>query len=212
MVKQMTNSRRIITADEAKKMLMEKDRSLLAIDKKINLLYNELMQFEDELLRVAALPGKPDGIAWSGSGEHKDNFDVLERYKRQKRERSEEIRLQMWKLSEKADNIRHLWNCFMALEEPYYSILFELYVKKELYAAAQCSSGFSHRGFEQNRKKGLDLLAEMYNSGYSAMELMEMTGQKEKPKAKKKKDPGCPGQMVLPFARMSGETSNVRKR
>lgn len=206
MEKQTINSRRQITAEEAKKMLMDKDRDLLAIDKKMNLLYDEMKSEDDVFIHAAALPGKPAGTVRSGSGVYKDNLDVLERYKKQKRERSVEIRLQMWRLSEKADNIRHLWSCFMALEEPYYSILHELYVKKELYAVAQGASGHSHRGFEQIRAKGLGLLAAMYNSGYSAVELMEMAGQKEKTKARKKKRAGCPGQMELPLARMSGET------
>lgn len=197
----MEKQRNNITADQAKQMLIDKDRDLLAIDKKINLLYKEMMQSEDELLRVAALPSKPAGIAQFGSGGHKDNFDVLERYKKQKRERSEEIRMQMWMLSEKADNIRQLWNCLMAIDEPFYSILYELYVKKELYAVVQCSSGYSHRIFEENRKKGLDLLAMMYNSGYNAIELMEM---RAKPTIKKGKRSKYPGQMELPLDRLSG--------
>jgi len=210
------NSRNNITADQAKEILINKERDLLAIDNKINLLYEEMMKLEDggELIRAAALPGKPAGTAQSGNGGHKDNLDVLERYERQKRERSEEIRMQMWKLSEKADNIRHLWNCFLALEEPYYSILYELYIKKELYEPAQCSSGFSHRGFEQCRKNGLERLAGMYNSGYSALELMELAGRKEKTKAraKRRKEEGCPGQMKLPLDRLSNGRITDRKK
>lgn len=219
MEKQKTtvNIRGTISADQAKVILINKERDLLAIDKKIKLLYEEMMRLEDgsELIRAAAMPGKPAGVAQSGNGGHKDNLDVLERYRKQKRERSEEIRMQLWILSEKADNIRRLWNCFMALEEPYYSILYELYIKKELYEPAQCSSGFSHRGFEQCRKEGLDLLAEMYNSDYSALELMELTKRKKKPKARprKRKEEGCPGQMELPLDRLSetGRTTDRKK-
>lgn len=207
MEKQTINSRRQITAEEAKKMLMDKDRDLLAIDKKMNLLYDEMMKSEnDEFIRAAAMPGKPVDVLRLGSGSRVDNMDILLRYNKQKQERLGEIRVQMWKLSEEAEDIRRLWNCFLALREPYYSILHELYVKKELYAVVQCSSGFSHRIFEERRKEGLCLLADMFSSGYSTLELMEMAGQKEKTKARKEKRAGCPGQMELPLARMSGET------
>lgn len=212
-MEQQTNTntgKKRVTAEQAKEMLSGRERSLQAIDRKMALLYKELGQLEnsDMLLGAVALPAKPAGMGMPRSGgSSADNTDVLLRYYRQKRERQEEIRMQMWKLSEEAEDIRRLWNCFLALREPYYSILHELYVKKELYAAVQCSSGFSHRIFEEKRKEGLCLMADMFSSGYSTLELMEKAlwrEEKEGGGRKRKAHGGIPGQMELPLDRLSG--------
>ena len=86
------------------------------------------------------------------------------RYYRQKQQRIEEILFQLWELSEEADEIRRLWNCFLALPEPYYGILHRLYVEKELYAAVENGSGHGHDWFEKRRKEGLALMVGMHKT------------------------------------------------
>lgn len=168
-------SKKKITAKEALEMLKGMEDGLEAIDKKMSMLYRELGRLEgtDELLDAVALPAQYAGMPRGGGG-HADNLDVLLRYYRQKRERREEIRMQMWRLSEEAESIRRVWGCFLALPEPYYGILHSLYVERKLYRVTEMEFGRSHRMFEQKRSEGLKRLAEMYNSGYSSLELMEM--------------------------------------
>lgn len=112
-----------LTAEEAQKLLSEKGRQLEGIQHKMRLLYHELEELDDsdDLLKAAAIPARPASRV-SGGGRHADNLDVLERYYRQRQERGMEIREQMWRLSEQEEDIRRLWGCFLALQEPYYGI------------------------------------------------------------------------------------------
>lgn len=167
---------RQITVEKAKEILNNREQKLKDIDKKMELLYEELLQLEqpNELMAAAALPAKTVKMVRE-RGEYADNFSILDRFYRQRKARRMEIRFQMWKLSEEAEDIRRLWGCFFVLQEPYYGILYDLYVKKELYAAAEAAFGYSHRIFEKKRKEGLELLTNMFNSPYSSLELMEQT-------------------------------------
>lgn len=173
-----------ITAESAKEILANREQKLEDIHKKLTLLYEEFEDLKqpDELLEAAALPSKTAEMT-CGQERHSDTYVILNRFYRQRKERSMEIRMQMCKLSEEAEDIRRLWSCFFVLQEPYYGILHDLYVKKELYAAAEASFGYSHRMFEKRRKEGLELLADMFNSPYSSLELMErsawMRGEKK---------------------------------
>lgn len=167
--------RREITAERTKEILTNREQKLQDIHRKVELLCGELEQLEqaDELISAAALPARAAELA-AGQGDYADSLAVLKRFYRQRKERGTEIRLQMWKLSEEAEEIRRLWSCFFVLQEPYYGILYDLYVKKELYAAAEAAFGYSHRMFEKKRKEGLELLAGLFNSPYSSLELMEL--------------------------------------
>lgn len=167
--------RREITVERTKEILANRVQKLQDIHRKIELLYRELEQLEqaDELMAAAAMPARTVEIT-AGQGEHADNLAILNRFYRQRKERGLEIRLQMRRLSEDAEDIRRLWSCFFVLEEPYYGILYELYVKRELYTSAEAAFGYSHRMFEKRRKEGLELLANLFNSPYSSLELMEL--------------------------------------
>ena len=179
--------RRKMTTEKAKEILKHKEEKLADIHKKILLLYQELKEMEhpDELMEAAALPSRSPVVV-SGGGDT-DNLSVLNRYYHQRRERGAEIRMQIWRLSEDAEDIRRLWGCFFSLQEPYYGILYNLYVKKVLYAAAESAFGYSHRMFEQRRKEGLSMLAGMFNSPYSSTELMDMGSEKFKEEKEGKK-------------------------
>ena len=201
------STERAMTTEKARQILKDRDRMLEGIHHKMMLLYEELEGLEGDggLLEAAAMPGRSAEGLPKGGGRHTDNLDVLERYYRQIEERAEEIRIQMWRLSEEAEDIRRLWSCFFALREPYYGILYELYVKKELYAAVEASYGYSHSVFENRRKEGLGMLVEMWGSRMGILELREMASQKGKGREMRghgKK--GYTGQMELPLDEMRG--------
>lgn len=205
------NRERRMTAEEAQRILSEKDRRLEGISHKMRLLYQEMEGLEDskDILEAAAIPARPASRI-SGGGGHKDNLDVLERYYRRRSERGTEIREQMWRLSEEEEDTRRLWGCFLALQEPYYGILEGLYVDKRLYADVEKSWGYSHSVFEKTRKEGLRLLADMFNSSYTSVELIRMgglqrTGKKKAGKGKAKQTKGCQGQMELPLGQIQGK-------
>lgn len=162
-----------MTAEWAREILVNREQKQEDIQKKIMLLYQEMKQLEepDELIAAAALPMRKISIA-SGRRKNPDNLLVLHRYYKQKRERTVEIQMQMWKLLEEAEDIRRLWSCFFVLQEPYYGILYDLYVKKQLYTVTEEAFGQSHRMFERRRKEGLAQLADLFNSPYNSIELM----------------------------------------
>lgn len=189
----MPGKRKEMTAGAAKAILQDKDRRLEGIDRKVKLLHKEMLSLKDDgdgLILAAAMPPKLLGMPPGGGG-HMDNADVLLRYYRRRQQRMEEISAQIWELSEEAEEIRRLWNCFLALPEPYYGILEGLYVGKELYADVEKSYGRSHSVFENTRKDGLNLLMEMFKSGYSNLELMEITHLWDKRKKGRKPGKGC---------------------
>lgn len=141
--------------EEAKNILIYKDEILKEIHDKTMALYHELLRMEnsDELLAATALPAVKAVGETTGGANQTDNLDVLLRYYRRRKEYGEEIRQQMWKLSEKEDKVLRLWNCFLILPRPYYGILNELYIKKELYAVVEASSGYCHSIFEKKGKR-----------------------------------------------------------
>lgn len=200
--------KRNMTPERACQILKEKDKRIECIHSKMMLLYTEMKNQEkrsDSLIMATALPARPTEGMPRGSG-HSDNLDVLYRYYRQKEENGTEIRMQMWRLSEEEEEIRRLWNCFLVIPEPFYGILCNLYVKKELYAVAQAAFGYSHRMFENKRKEGLELLTLLFNSKYTSLELIEMMpiekhGRKVAVNAKHK---NCRGQIELPLDKLSG--------
>lgn len=183
-----------ITAEKAREILANKEQKLEDIQKKLALLYEEMRELEqpDELMEAVSLPSKTARML-DRQGGHSDTYVILSRFYRQRKERGAEIRMQIWKLSEEAEDIRRLWSCFFVLQEPYYGILYNLYVKKELYATAEAEFGYSHRMFEKRRKEGLELLADMFNSPYSSLELMELSSPCGSMKEKKKAGAACVG-------------------
>lgn len=176
-----------MTPGRAKEILQNKDRMLTGIDRKVGLLCGELCGHgEDEgILAAAAMPGRMYGMPVSGRV-HGDNTDVLLRYYRQKTQRQKEIRLRLCELSRESEEILRLWDCFLALPEPYYGILHELYVEKKLYTEVEAGFRFGHSRFERTRKEGLELAVYMFNSGNDGLELMRAASLWEKRKAGKK--------------------------
>ena len=176
-----------MTPGRAKEILQNKDRMLTGIDRKVGLLCGELCGHgEDEgILAAAAMPGRMYGMPVSGRV-HGDNTDVLLRYYRQKTQRQKEIRLRLCELSRESEEILRLWDCFLALPEPYYGILHELYVEKKLYTEVEAGLRFGHSRFERTRKEGLELAVYMFNSGNDGLELMRAASLWEKRKAGKK--------------------------
>ena len=167
-----SRQRKSMTAERAREILVNREQKQEDIQKKMMLLYQEMKRLEepDELL-AASLPVRTISIA-SGKRKNSEHVLILHRYYRQRKARTVEIQIQMWKLLEEAEEIQRLWSCFFALQEPHYGILYDLYVKKELYTVTEASFKYSHRMFERRRKEGLKQLADLFNSPYNSIELM----------------------------------------
>lgn len=131
----------------------------------------------------------------------KDLGDVLLEYERQQQRRNEEIRKMMCALTGQEEMINRIWACFYALDDPYYSILQQLYVENQLYQAVESSFDVSHKTFEKYRQHGLALIVGFYESGVSIADLMCRhqggTGTRKKQVEKKEPENGEYGQISL---------------
>lgn len=77
--------------------------------------------------------------------------------------------------------INRVWACFLALDDPYYTMLNQLYVENDLYEAVRQQFDMSPTTFERHRKKALTLIAEYVDSQLSVSEIMSMS-HSNKPK------------------------------
>lgn len=168
-----------MTIDEVKAILLYREAKLESINRKMEALRKEL-KTDDELLESVALPSVELSDMPRGSGgTHKDNADVLLKFYQKQQEYAKAVRLQLWRLAEEREKINTVWLCFQSLDEPFYSILYRLYVERQPYKAAQDEYGFSHRIFEMRRKRALELVAILYRSGLTDLELAERICKKE---------------------------------
>lgn len=178
---------RKLSETQIKDILRNREQKIANIHKKMFSLYRELENTE-EIMETAAFPSTEISGMPGRKGGHKDLGDVLLKYNRQIYNRSEEIRKIMWELAEEEESISRLWACFHALGEPYYSILYALYVENQLYQAVEDEFGSAHKTFEKYRKQGIQTLLLIYGSGDSIAELMRR--QKPELRGKKKKKKG----------------------
>lgn len=166
---------RILDEAAVKDILQNREKKIENIHKKMLSLYQELEK-NDDILESVVYPSTGISGLPSGKGGHKDLGDVLVRYNRQLCNRNEEIRKIMWELVEEEDSISRVWACFYALNDPYYSILYALYVENQLYQTVEDSFDVSHKTFEKYRQRGMELLLRLYNSGESIAKLMRRHG------------------------------------
>ena len=69
-----------------------------------------------------------------------------------------------WELILKEQLIEQVWDAYMHLEEPYYSIVNRMYIQGMLYATVERESGWSRQVFEKKRKKGIGLMLYRINN------------------------------------------------
>lgn len=162
-----------INAELVKDILRNREKRIANIHKKMLGLYEQLKRIEQDSAEMASLPGiKADGMP-GAKGTHMDLSDVFFSYKRQVYDRNEEVRRLMWVLSEKEELISRVWACFYALEDPFFSILQELYVENQLYQTVEESYEMSHKTFEKYRSEGIELIIRFYESGESVADLIQ---------------------------------------
>lgn len=157
---------------EVKDILRHKEKKIESIHRKMLSLYQELDNHEERILSAVALTSAEIKGMPGKKGEYKDLGDMLLQYKRQAYRRREELMKIMWELVEEEERINRIWACFHALQEPYYSILYELYVEAQLYEAVESSFQMSHKTFEKQRQFGIRSIMQFYESGMCISELM----------------------------------------
>lgn len=75
-------------------------------------------------------------------------------------------------LSNQEDMVNRVWACYLALDDPYYTLLSQLYVENDLYENVRIQFDMSPTTFERYRKKALHLIIEYTKSPLSVGELI----------------------------------------
>lgn len=159
-----------ITSDFVKMVLRTHKERLFQIHKRILELYEE-MQDTDSMIRSMSTSSKLGKIG-GGKTSSQDLGDLLIRHHKLLKQKSEELRAELFKLSEEEETINRVWICFRALTGQEQAYLQSLYVEGKTYKEAELESRVSHRTFEITRKNGIKRILKMYQSSLNNQEIL----------------------------------------
>lgn len=172
-----------------KDVLRNRKNKINSIHRKMNYLTSDI-DLKNEILTSICLRSQRLSDLPKARGRKKDMSDVYEAYQKSFEEQKYEIQEQFWKLVEQEDMIERVWQCFLALEEPYFSILEAIYVKQEKYEVVLEESGLSNQPFNEKRRHGIEAIIMLYNSDFSMHQLeaagLQRTSYKKLRKKKSK--------------------------
>jgi len=168
-----------ISAEDAKDFLRNRDKIKIELFEKLYAVNREIRKTSDVIEMVSFQHAELSDMP-KGSKNHRDLSDTYLKYQKILDERSSEYSNLLYGYIQKEAAVDRVWQCYMILAEPYFSILTEMYVKDQKYEVAEAQSGYSHTVFEKHRKRGINLVLELYNSGKSMSELSEYAMKADK--------------------------------
>jgi len=163
-------SRIKIDENIVKDVLRNRANKINSIHRKMNYLTNDI-NLKDEILASICLRSQILSDMPKAKGNTSDIHDDYEAYQKIFEKQRYDFQELFWLLVKQEEMIERVWQCFLALEEPYFSILESIYVKKEKYEAVQKESGFSNQPFNQKRRHGIEIIIMLYDSEFSIYEL-----------------------------------------
>lgn len=165
-----------ITEERIKMILSKREKMLRDINEKVILLIKDLDRIDDDLITEKSIHAVSINMMPSAQGGvKKDLSDLIIKLQRDREERKNELYKMIRLLSDQEYMINRVWACFLALDDPYYTMLNQLYVENDLYEAVRQSFDMSPTTFERHRKKALTLIAEYVDSQLSVSEIMSMS-------------------------------------
>ena len=168
----------IITEDRIKKILSNREKMLNDINKKMVLLFREVSRsdmgvFMDELIVEKSISAAHNSLLpGPKGGKKKDLSDLIIKLEKDREIRRKELLTMLTELSYQEDLVNRVWACFLALDDPYYTLLSQLYVENDLYENVRIQFDMSPTTFERYRKKALHLIIEYIRSPLSVGELI----------------------------------------
>lgn len=187
-----------MTTDEVKRILSNKDQILDTLNKKIQYFLNEMyLRENDELIIEKSLSSR--GLGSTHSRNMSDLSDLLDRIEKTKRQRFKEMQCDVSTLIQKEEEVNRVWSCFLALPDPYYTILHQLYVENELYEAVMKQFDMPQSTFDRYLKKGLAHIMENFDTGLTLSEIMNDAHKEKKKAIHRKSDEQVDGQIQLPL-------------
>lgn len=183
----------VLTEDEIIYTLKNKETLLKSINEKLYFVKNELCNDNNEMIETASFRSLGITDISCAGGRNKDLMDVLTRYYANRREKEEEYLKFSKILIKRKYRIERIWQCFLILEEPYYTYIKRLYVEGEKYITVEAESGFSRQVFAKYRKEALNLMIHFYDLPQSMQELscQFQRNKNNKVSKNKKKQKGC---------------------
>uniref|UniRef100_UPI0040570C06 hypothetical protein n=1 Tax=Agathobacter sp. TaxID=2021311 RepID=UPI0040570C06 len=151
-----------MTEQQVKDILRNRETLLTSIHRKMSAIEQDMAK-TDDMIETMSMPASPISGMPRGCIKQKDLGDVYRNYKKILKQRNEDYRTMFWELVMQEEMIERVWDAYMRLEEPYYSIINRMYVQSMLYAAVESESGWSRQVFEKKRKKGIQLIVDMVN-------------------------------------------------
>lgn len=151
-----------MTEQEVKEILRNRESLLISIHQKMSVIEQDMTK-TDDMIEIMSMPANPISGMPRSFGKQKDLGDVYGNYKKILKQRNEDYKMMYWQLILKEELIEQVWEAYMRLEEPYYSIINRMYVQSMLYATVERESGWSRQVFEKKRKKGIQLIVDMVN-------------------------------------------------
>lgn len=175
-----------INEKDVKNILRNKDKLKADIHRKMYFINRDMAQ-NDEMYELVAYPSTEVSDMPRRKGWHKDLGDVVLKYKVLLENKKNEYKEVLWELIMQEEQIDRVWLCFMVLDNPYFSILENIYVKEEKYEIVEQRSGYSHQVFEKYRKRGIEAIMLLYNSDKTISQLTIESKSKERTQTDTKK-------------------------
>ena len=154
--------KQIITEKEVKEILRNRENLLFSIHHKMSVIEVNVGK-TDDMIETMSMPSNSISGMPKGPVKQKDLGDVYQNYKKILKQRNEDYKTMYCELILKEEIIEQVWDAYMRLEEPYYSIIHKMYVQSMLYVAVEQESGWSRQVFEKKRKKGIQLIVDRVN-------------------------------------------------
>lgn len=113
-----------------------------------------------------------ESIGGGNSGSKTDLTDVILRHERLAKNRSKEIRAEIWQLTEELETIERIWCCYTSLQGKAASYIRQLYVEKIPYKVVEQDSKLSHKRFDTIRATAMKDMKHLYHSELSNQEII----------------------------------------
>lgn len=159
-------------------------------EQKLHSIHNKIYDIKkdvsdtDDIIMMVSLASKTVSDMPKGTGSHAGLEQTYEKYQKKLKERQEVSNVIMWNLILQEERIERVWHAYLALDDPYYSIVDKMYVHGEKYEAVEKESGYSRQVFEKYRKEAIRLIVLFYNSDKTDADLMMFQQMKMTGKAK----------------------------
>lgn len=132
----------------------------------------EHMDVADELIKEVAYKSITYDRIGGSSGDKADLTNVMVKHETLARNRSKDVRTEMWRLTEEEETIDRIWCCYKAINGDGFDYITQLYVDGKPYKEVEKNSGTSHKTFEKTRSQAMKDMLTLYNSRFTNGEIV----------------------------------------